>query len=89
MEDANDYYKRYRPMTTAGPFHSELQVFLKSVADLCRVIQGNLIHRELAAWLYDLKLSPEQTNAANTRPLTQRIQCVAYRLHKPLPRQAL
>jgi hypothetical protein len=42
-----------------------------SVAELCRVIQGNLIHRELAAWLYGLKLAPEQTDEANTRPLAE------------------
>jgi hypothetical protein len=84
MEDANDYYKRHGPMTTAGPFHSELQVFPKSVADLCRVIQGNLIHRDLAAWLYDLKLSPEETDAANIRPFTDMLAKVRELDARPL-----
>ena len=49
MENPTEYYKKHGPMTTAGPFRSELQTFPHEVAELCELIQGNLIHRELAA----------------------------------------
>jgi hypothetical protein len=71
MEDAKNYYKAHGAMTAPGSYGSELGALPKSVAELCNVIQGNLIHRDLAAWLYDLKLSPGQMETANIRPLPE------------------
>jgi hypothetical protein len=71
MENAGDYYKRHGQMTAAASFRSELRALPNSVAELCRVIQGDLIHRDLAAWLYELKLTEKQMDAANLRSFTE------------------
>ncbi|MBV8773656.1 MAG: transglutaminase domain-containing protein [Deltaproteobacteria bacterium] len=84
MEDAKRYYKGHGPMTTPGPDRSQLNALPKGLAELCRITQGNLIHRELAAWLYDLKLSPEQMEAAHTRPLTEMLAKIRALDEKPL-----
>jgi len=84
MEDAKDYYKGHGPMTTPGPLRSELYSLPIGVAELCKVIQGVLIHRELAAWLYNLKLSPEETDVANIRPFTDMLAKVRELDQRPL-----
>ncbi len=55
MEDAKDYYKKHGPMKAAGSSRSQLSALPRSVAELCKVVQGTLIHRDLAPWLYGLK----------------------------------
>jgi hypothetical protein len=84
MEDAKEYYKGHGPMTTPGPLCSELHVFPRGVAELCKVIQGLLVHRELAAWLYGLKLSPEEADAANIRPFGEMLTKIRELDQRPL-----
>ena len=55
MEDAKDYYKKHGPMKAAGSYRSQLSALPRSVAELRKVVQGTLIHRDLAPWLYGLK----------------------------------
>jgi hypothetical protein len=48
------------------------------------VIQGDLIHRDLAAWLYDLTLTKEQMDAANLRSFTEMLRMVRTLDDRPL-----
>lgn len=87
METAQDYYRGHGTMSAAGAKAAELRRLPRDIAALCEIVQGVLIHRDIAPWLYDLKLSDEQRDAANirsvatmlvqmgaldTRPLTER-----------------
>jgi hypothetical protein len=57
-------------MTAPAPDRSWLSALPGDIRSLCTIVQGVLIHRELAAWLYDVKFSREQVDLANIRPLT-------------------
>jgi hypothetical protein len=58
-------------MSTAGVRATELRGLPHDIAALSEVVQGVLIHRDLAAWLYDLELSNEQREVANCRPVAE------------------
>ena len=67
MESAQDYYQGHGTITSPGAFAEALGALPRAVPSLCSVIQGVLIHRDIAPWLYDLRLSEEQRDAANER----------------------
>ena len=67
MEDLFDYYQREAPMASAGPRAAELRALPTDLAKQCEVVQGILVHRDMAPWLYDLKLSDQQRDDANIR----------------------
>ncbi len=69
MENLKDYYQGHSPMTAPGAAREEIKSLPKEISALCTIVQGLLIHRELAAWLYDVRLSEEQRDLANLRPL--------------------
>jgi Transglutaminase-like superfamily len=45
----------------------------RDIASLCEIAQGVLIHRDIAPWLYRLKLSSEERDLANIRPVARMI----------------
>jgi hypothetical protein len=53
-------------------------------AALCEIAQGVLIHRDIASWLYGLKLSGEQRDLANIRPVARMIAEIESRNAKSL-----
>ena len=69
METPKEYYREYGPMTAPGPHAAEFNKLPKDLAKLCEVIQGVVIHRDIAPFLYNLNLSKEQRDEANIRPL--------------------
>jgi hypothetical protein len=71
MENPQDYYKGNAPMTAPGAHAAELRALPTDLAKQCEVVQGVLIHRDIAPWLYDLKLSEAQRDDAHIRPLAQ------------------
>jgi Transglutaminase-like superfamily len=71
MTDALEYYRGDAPMTAAGASAAELRALPRDLGALCDVIQGVLIHRDIAPWLYDLKLSSEQRDIANLRSVAE------------------
>ena len=71
MENPQEYYRDHGPMTAPGPHGAEFRELPKDLAKLCEVIQGVLIHRDMAPFLYNLSLSKEQRDDANIRPLAQ------------------
>ncbi|MGA6974254.1 MAG: transglutaminase family protein [Candidatus Binatus sp.] len=71
MGIAQEYYKGEGPMTALGAHAKEFSALPKDIGALCEVVQGVLIHRDIAPWLYNLKLSEEQRDDGNIRPLAQ------------------
>ena len=71
MEDPQEYYQRSGPMTALGPHAAEFSTLPRDIASLCEVIQGVLIHRDIAPFLYGLKLSEAQRDDAHIRPIAQ------------------
>ena len=58
-------------MTALGAHADEFRALARDLASLCDVVQGVLIHRDIAPWLYGLKLSEAQRDDAHIRPLAQ------------------
>jgi len=69
METARDYYRHDGPMTALGAYAAEVSALPMDVASLCEVIQGVLIHRDIAPFLYSLKLSEADRDDGNLRPI--------------------
>ena len=68
-----DYYTGFGPMTDAGPYADELRELPGGVGELCEVVHGLLIHRDLA-FLYGAKFSPERIDEVHVRPLSQMLE---------------
>ena len=71
-ENPQSYFTGNRgPMTALGAHAAEFGVLPADVGSLRDVVQGVLIHRDMAPFLYDLKLSNERRDEANTRPMAE------------------
>jgi hypothetical protein len=71
MEEAREYYRHNGPMTTPGADAAALAGLPTGIGGLCDIIQGVLIHRDIAPFLYDLKLSAERYREANLRSIPE------------------
>ncbi len=71
MEKPQEYYRNDGPMTAAGAYRGELSVLPNDLASLCEIVQGVLIHRDMAPFLYNLKLSEEQRDDGHIRRLAR------------------
>ncbi len=69
METPQDYYRRSGPMTSVDAHLAELSGLPRDVAALCEIIQGVLIHRDVADFAYGVTLSDERKNDAHIRPI--------------------
>lgn len=78
MENPRDYYKGSAPMATPGARAAELRALPNDLAKQCEIVQGVLVHRDIAPWLYDLKLSEHQRDNANIRP----VELILKRIHE-------
>jgi hypothetical protein len=89
MENPLGYYAHHGAMTAAGPHRAELQTLPREIGALCEVIQGVLIHRDMAPFLYRTNLSEEKRDEAHTRPVAEMLARVRSLDAKPLtvPRQ--
>lgn len=74
MENPQEYYKSFGPMTAPGAHGAELTALPKDLGALCEIVQGVLIHRDMAPFLYNLKLSEEQRDDGHIRPLAQMLE---------------
>jgi len=77
MEASRAYYKSHGPMTAPGPHAPQLSALPPAIARLCEIVQGVLIHRELARWLYEVALSEQQRDEAHIRPISQMLERIA------------
>jgi len=71
METPQEYYRHDGPMTAPGAHAEEFSKLPRDVAGLCEVVQGLLIHRDIAPFLYDLKLTEAQRDDGHIRPVAQ------------------
>lgn len=71
MEDPQEYYQRSGLMTALGAHADEFSTLPGNIASLCKVIQGVLIHRDIAPFLYGVTLSEEDRDDAHIRPIAQ------------------
>ena len=71
METPLEYYRHDGPMTAPGAHAGEFDKLPRDVARLCEVVQGLLIHRDIAPFLYDLKLTEAQRDDGHLRPVAQ------------------
>jgi hypothetical protein len=71
METPQQYYLGHGPMTAKGARFAELSVLPTDLGQLCDAIEGVLIHSDLTAWLYDVKLPEVRLNEKHIRPLAQ------------------
>jgi hypothetical protein len=71
-------------MSAVGAKAPELRGLPRDIGPLCEVIQGVLIHRDIAPWLYDLKLSNEQRDVANIRSVAQMLSQIEALDKRPL-----
>jgi hypothetical protein len=82
MQSPQEYYRRNGPMTALGAHADEFRAMPTDLASLCEIVQGVLIHRDIAPWLYGLTLSEAQRDDGNLRPLAQMLK----RIHELDPR---
>jgi len=71
METPQEYYRHDGPMTAPGAHAGEFSKLPRDLARLCEVVQGLLIHRDIAPFLYDLKLTEAQRDDGHIRPVAQ------------------
>jgi transglutaminase superfamily protein len=71
MQSPQEYYRHDGPMTAPGAHAAEFHALPRDLASLCEVVQGVLIHRDIAPWLYDLKLTEAQRDDGHIRPIAQ------------------
>ena len=71
METPQDYYKHEGPMTALGAHADEILTLPSDLASLCEVVQGALIHRDIAPWLYGITLTEAQRDDGHIRPIAQ------------------
>jgi hypothetical protein len=79
-----EYYKGEGPMTALGAYAEEFGAMPRDLGALCEVVQGVLIHRDIAPWLYNLKLSEAQRDDGNIRRLAQMLARIHALDSKPI-----
>lgn len=82
--NTQDFYLVNGPMNGAGRASRTLHDLPRSVGELCEIVQGALIHRDLSSWLYDLKITRESSEPANIRLVARMIEEIERRSAKPL-----
>ena len=71
MQSPQEYYKHDGPMSALGAHADEVRALPKDIAALCEVVQGVLIHRDIAPWLYGITLTEKQRDDGHLRPIEQ------------------
>jgi len=84
MENLREYYAHHGAMTAAGPYGAELQSLPREIGALCEVIQGVLIHRDMAPFLYQTTFSEEKRDEAHTRAVAAMLSRIHSLDAKPL-----
>jgi hypothetical protein len=74
MKDAASYYKHHGAMTAAGEHAAELAALPPDLAAHCEIVQGVLIHRDMAPFLYRVTLSEQRCEEAHIRPVAEMLK---------------
>ncbi len=83
MENPQQYYRGLGQITAPGAQGEQFATLPKDVAGLCEVIQGVLIHRDMAH-LYGAQFSPERVDETHIRVLSEMLERVAAMDRHPL-----
>jgi hypothetical protein len=84
METPQEYYKHDGPMTALGAHAEELRALPTDIASLCEIVQGVLIHRDIAPWLYGITLTEAQRDDGHIRPIAQMLSRIHALDSRPL-----
>lgn len=84
LETAQEFYRHHGPMTAPGAYSAMLAPMPGDIATACRIVQGTLIHRDIAPWLYDLTLSDAARDLANVRPVAEMLSQIQALSDRPL-----
>ena len=71
MQTSQEYYTGVGSMTALGSHATEYKKLPKDLGSMCEVVQGVLIHRDIAPWLYNITLTEEQREDGHIRPIEQ------------------
>ena len=84
MENPHDYHKSDGPMTALGAQTSDFSAMPTGLGSVCEIIQGVLIHSDMANFAYDVKLSVEQQDNKHIRPLPEMLARIREIDRRPL-----
>jgi hypothetical protein len=84
MENPQAYYQHLGPMTSVDAHAAEFSALPRSVAALCEVIQGVLIHRDMAAFAYGVTFPDERKDDAHIRPIADVLARIRALDNRPL-----
>lgn len=84
MQNPREYYAHHGAMTAAGVYGAELHSLPREIGALCEVIQGLLIHRDIAPFLYQTTLSEQKRDEAHTRAVSAMLALIHSLDAKPL-----
>ena len=83
MASPQKYYQGDGPMTVAGANTAELKAMPNDLAKLCEIVQGLIIHRDIAPFAYGVTLSEERRDDAHLRSMTEMLTRI--HAHDPRP----
>ena len=69
MENPQDYYRGFGTMSAVDVRRARFDALPEALGELCAAVQGVLIHRDLAAFAYDVRMSEQRIDDAHLRPL--------------------
>jgi len=84
MENPQEYYRHHGPMTSVDAHTAELSALPGDIAALCAVIQGVLIHRDMAAFAYGVTFSDGRKDDAHVRPIADMLARIRALDNRPL-----
>ena len=84
METPQEFYKHDGPMTALGAHADEFRALPRELASLCEIVQGVLIHRDIAPWLYGITLTEAQRDDGHLRPIAQMLTRIHQLDSRPL-----
>jgi hypothetical protein len=70
MDNSQDFYKAHGVMTALGECAGAFAMLPTDIASLCELIQGVLIHRDLARFAYGVTLPEQRRDEAHIRPIS-------------------
>ncbi len=84
MQNPQEYYQHDGPMTALGAHAAEFRALPRDLASLCEIVQGVLIHRDIAPWLYGITLTEAQRDDGHLRPIAQMLSRIHALDSRPL-----
>lgn len=84
MQTPQEYYRGHGRMSAGAEFAAQLAALPRDIGALCRIVQGVILHADMAPWLYDVKFSPERYDDKNVRPVAEVLKRVGTLAGQPL-----